>query len=297
MAGRTYEVRPVRVDESFTTGIPPERAIINHGYAYLPGLLDRNAVLDVRTQLLEHAAAAGWLADDTDPVEGIPGPVPHNADDMEDVRPVYRQMQATEAFHVLGHDDALTEVVGAVLDEEFVCLPSKVHRLKFPEDDATPTPPHPDWYFLQGSPDCLTAWVPLGDCPVELGGVAVLAGSHRLGLFWSDWTETSADIAWHGGDFQAGDVLLFHSLTVHGALPHASPKLRLSADYRYQPLRDPVPTAWMVPHYDVGGWDRMYRGWSRGDLQRYWEHLPITVTPDREENVERLAGRCRSRLW
>ena len=42
------------------------------------------------------------------------------------------------------------------------------------------------------------------------------------------------DIEWHTGDFAAGDVLVFHSHTIHKALPNLTPdRLRLSTDNRY----------------------------------------------------------------
>ncbi len=39
---------------------------------------------------------------------------------------------------------------------------------------------------------------------------------------------------WRTTTYQPGDVLLFSSLTVHGAMPNKTKQLRLSADFRYQ---------------------------------------------------------------
>ncbi|MBW3560975.1 MAG: phytanoyl-CoA dioxygenase family protein [Actinobacteria bacterium] len=235
------------------------------------------------------------MAPGTDPADGIPAAAVPDQDDLDAVRPVLREMQRIEALHALGHQPRLLAAVDAVLDEPFFRYPSTVHRLKFPS--GKPTPPHPDWYFLQGSPDSLTAWVPFGDLDASAGGLAVLAGSHRRGLYWSDWKGThDPDVRWHGGDFQAGDVLLFHALTVHASLPNTVTTVRASADYRYQPLRDPVHEAWMVPHFGVGTWDEIADGWT-GPHARYWEGLPVTVITDREEDVERLVGRVRPRLF
>ena len=39
-------------------------------------------------------------------------------------------------------------------------------------------------------------------------------------------------VAWRGGDFAAGDAVIFHNLTVHRGSPNLTDRLRLSADFR-----------------------------------------------------------------
>ena len=39
---------------------------------------------------------------------------------------------------------------------------------------------------------------------------------------------------WASASYRPGDVLVFHSLTVHWAPPNRGERLRLSCDYRYQ---------------------------------------------------------------
>ena len=44
-------------------------------------------------------------------------------------------------------------------------------------------------------------------------------------------------------DYQTGDVVLFHCLTLHKALPNTHlDVLRLSFDVRFQPASDPIHT-------------------------------------------------------
>lgn len=286
---------PVAVQEAFCTDLGPRESLIELGYAFLPSALERNQVLQVRRQLLEHAADAGWLAPGTAPDDAVPTAVVPDQSDLEACRPALRAMQKVEALHALGDSAGLTQVVQEVLGEPFFRYPSTVHRMKFPGEK--PTSPHQDWYFLQGSADSLTAWVPLGDLAATSGGLVALAGSHRLGLYWSDWTDVEdPSIRWHGGDYRAGDVLLFHGLTVHASLPNTGSTVRASADFRYQPLRDPIHEAWTVPHFDVGTWDEIAADWTRPGA-RQWEDLPITVVRDREDDVDLLRGRCRPRLF
>ena len=44
---------------------------------------------------------------------------------------------------------------------------------------------------------------------------------------------------WLTADYRPGDLLVFHSLMIHRALPNTSDRIRLSLDTRYQPLSEP----------------------------------------------------------
>ncbi len=35
---------------------------------------------------------------------------------------------------------------------------------------------------MGGDPECFTAWIPLHDCPINVGPLRVLEGSHRFGF-------------------------------------------------------------------------------------------------------------------
>ena len=88
-------------------------------------------------------------------------------------------------------------------------------------------------YAVGGIQDMLTSWLPLMEVPVRLGGLAVLPGGHHwppqpprpLGGYESGWATTG---------YQPGDVLIFHCLTPHAALPNTGSALRISGDFRWQ---------------------------------------------------------------
>jgi len=85
-----------------------------------------------------------------------------------------------------------------------------------------------------------TSWVPLGEVPRSLGGLAVQPGSQRgnrvryrpLAHLESGWVTT---------DYEPGDVLVFHCLTTHAALPNRESRMRFSAEYRWQLADQPAP--------------------------------------------------------
>jgi hypothetical protein len=169
----------------------------------------------------------------------------------------------------------------------------------FPNNNAFKTPPHQDYIHIQGAEATYTAWFPLGDCPADLGGLAVLAGSHRAGVLPVSpapgaggvgvETEDLA-LSWVTGDFLLGDVLLFHSHTVHRALDNRSPdRLRLSVDFRYQGMSAPVTEGSLKPHFSRLPWDDIYAGWKSHRFQYYWRRSDLRIVAPRPR--DELIGR------
>lgn len=294
----------VTADRPFVTTSDPRAAVLEHGYVFLPGLLDPERVLATRRALLTAASGAGWLEPGSDPDDALPGDRTHDERDVEDYKTAYVDVQRAQPFHELAHSDALLDVVEQVLGEPSFALPFKIGRFSFPGSDLGPTAPHQDYYYIQGSTDTLTAWVPLGACASGGGRLVALAGSHRLGPLPPIPLEKTPGfrmetshlgLEWHGGDYQPGDVLLFHSLTVHGAEANTTDHVRVSADYRYQPVADPIADNSLEPHYRVTTWDDVYADWTDDTLQYYWKALPLDVRPV-SSSVDGLMTRGVSRL-
>ena len=201
------------------------------------------------------------------------------------------QIQQLETFHALAHEPALLAVMEILLGEGAFPQPLGVMRLVFPDNPEVTTPPHQDYRNNQGTRRLTAAWIPLADCPLECGPLAVLPGSHRLGLLPLDFhlgpgnrqavlpTEEAAS-HWVTADFKAGDVLLFPSLTVHKALPNQHPsRMRLSVDFRYQPEGEALTEQCLQPHFNRQDWAQIYRHWSSERLQYYWRQKRYTVVP------------------
>ena len=267
-------------DSSRHVGDPAAlRAVMREdGYVFLPGLLSRDRVASVRADYCEVLSQVGWLSPGTDPLEARPGPVVHRHV-HEDLGwyDGYVALQRLESFHELAHDPSLTTVVAGLVDDETVVVhPLKIARVTFPGSDC-PTPAHQDFFFIPGSPRAITAWVPLGDYAQEFGGLQVLPASHRDGVrphvpqpgAGGSGIDVDPSADWHGTDYGMGDVLLFSALTCHRAPPNGADRLRLSADYRYQSLREPLLGACLEPHERpfaggtvVPGWDELTADWS-----------------------------------
>lgn len=248
------------------------------GYLFFRGLLPADVIGDVRDQLARILHDSNWLAPGTAAVDLI---APERA--VEEGSPgffgAYTAIQSTEAFHQLAVRPELLALAARLLGEEAFAHPAHICRIAPPSPGANPTPIHQDYRFIQGCIDTLTTWLPLSAAPPEIGGLRVFAGSPRLGVLpvrASDgpgMMRAEADEnhpEWRTTSYQPGDVLLFGSLTVHGAMPNRTKQLRLSADFRYQAVSAPMARDLLgtgKPHYhpDVPDFPTLTRGWTSTD--------------------------------
>ena len=208
------------------------------GALLLRRLLDGGLVERVRTVALDAARATGWLHPDRPPSDGIarPGLAVGAYDDawLE----VQRAVVGDPSWDALGTAPPLRLALEAVLGAP----PEGGHGsvLRAFSTAGETTPPHQERAFIGGRPNAWTAWIPLGECPRELGGLAVMPGSHRRGPLphaGDHCTRVPEGQPWACADYDPGDVLLVHCQTLHRALPNRDPagRLRLSADFRFRP--------------------------------------------------------------
>jgi hypothetical protein len=154
-------------------------------------------------------------------------------------------------------------------------------------------PPHCDTVFMgRGTPDVLTAWIPFGDLDIGAGGLMILEHSHltsprRLADYlrqdvdsfcengpnagaiatgamkwehWRDQTDWNGEITddphalaeawetrWLSADYRMGDALIFTMRTVHAGTDNETDPLRLSTDSRYQRADQPIDPRWIGP--------------------------------------------------
>ena len=244
------------------------------GYLWLRGLLDPADVLDFRRRYFEAMGPTGLVAPGSDPVEGL--------------------YSGTEQRGLPGR--VLHEVVRWARYEQF-CLsrpildfyerlfaaPAYLHRRKLirhsrPGDRAC-TGAHYDLVYLRGGTDRLcTSWIPIGDVPVERGGLVYLEGSDAWGRrLEADYGASSAglpsaervkaynqfmaagwlgqDLAalagqmngrWLVADYGAGDMVVHSPYMIHASTSNVDPsgRIRLSTDIRFQSVHDAIDPRW-----------------------------------------------------
>jgi ectoine hydroxylase-related dioxygenase (phytanoyl-CoA dioxygenase family) len=174
--------------------------------------------------------------------------------------------------------------------DEFLSGISYLHKRKIMRftqpGTATATPAHYDLVYLRGGTSrIVTAWVPLGDTPVDMGGLVYLEGSHAIGTrmeaefrqkndeltpderisaFNRNMTEggwVSKDLPdmaerfssrWLTADYEAGDVVLHSPYMIHASTTNQSAdRIRLSTDIRYQNVDDEIDARW-GNHWSLG---------------------------------------------
>ena len=182
---------------------------------------------------------------------------------------VYKKMLRLPLFNELPQDAFYIGLFERLLSGPVFNHRMHIGRVSFPNNLVQTTPPHQDFHYIAGSANTYTVWTPIGDVPRAVGGLAVLAKSNRKGFqkhsFFPEQKyagsgfdeatcrELFGPLAWHTADFTAGDVLLFHSHTVHKAIPNTSGNiLRLSADNRYQLAGTETGPAAHRTHHDLG---------------------------------------------
>jgi ectoine hydroxylase-related dioxygenase (phytanoyl-CoA dioxygenase family) len=247
------------------------------GYLFLPGYLGREPVLEARREVARRIEAAGLLAPGTPAEELVAHPdadVAFMPELAADNAPVYRLLYE-------GPMIALYERLlgGEVRHFDFTWM-----RAVAP---GRGTPPHMDIVFMgRGTTRLFTSWTPLGDIPIEMGGLMILERSHKHDRINNHYGRKDVDqyCLNHAGDeepvmgrggnigrggalsnhpaklrdrlggrwlttnFHMGDVLLFSMFTIHTSLDNHSDRIRISSDTRYQLASEPIDERWIGEH-------------------------------------------------
>jgi ectoine hydroxylase-related dioxygenase (phytanoyl-CoA dioxygenase family) len=265
----------------------------SRGYALIRGVLPRADIKHVLGEVTEVLSAAGWLLPGHDPIGHIANNSAACGDPDPSFKRTYREIFSLESFHALPHHLALKRVMNLLVGEQVLVHPKPIGRLIFPNCDSLTVHAHQDYRFMSGDPECFTVWIPLHDCPTELGPLQILEGSHRLGVVEHEDenlhvpeipTEAVRGGDWVSGQISAGDVLIFHSLTVHAASANRSHQLRISMDCRFQNYGRAIHPGNLAFAGESGkSWETMYARWRSDDLKYYWKGMPLKFQPSKSE--------------
>ena len=244
------------------------------GYLFLRGFWNRDRVQTVRDSLTSQLHQLGFLQPGTprDEARCIPG----------------KEVGRAMGNPLDQHDPALRELVFGEhvtsFFEEFLGGPARHFDFIWFRTKGTGkgSPIHCDLVYMgRGTPNVYTLWVPLGDVPLEMGGLLMLEGSHKksaelqtylardvdsycsnhddaaefaAGRKWWDGTLSNNPVALQeslGGrwltaeNFQLGDAVIFNMTLVHGSLDNTTDRVRLSTDTRFQLASEPVDERWI----------------------------------------------------
>ncbi|MEO8882033.1 MAG: phytanoyl-CoA dioxygenase family protein [Devosia sp.] len=246
------------------------------GYLWLKWFLDPAAVMEFRGYVFRHLAESGLTASGADPRQGIlgPGEVDKSLADRRLMALV--RSTAYEGFCV---QPRLSRFMDEFLNGLSYLHKRKIMRYTQP-NTPTATPAHYDLIYLRGGTShIVTAWIPIGDVPVEMGGLVYLEGSHRIGVdMEKEFSRNAADMTpeekinaynknmteggwvskdlpdmadrfntrWLIADYEAGDVMLHSPYMIHASTTNVDVqnRIRLSTDIRFQNVDDEIDARW-----------------------------------------------------
>jgi len=248
----------------------------DEGYLFLPGLLDRADVLAARRVCAERLAAKGMLRDDADLMDCLVRPGVDSGFDISLAKNNEPLMRVLYDGPMMALFERL--IGGPVLHFDYTWF-----RAVAP---GRGTPPHMDIVYMgRGTQRLYTGWTPIGDVPIETGGLLVLERSHKHDRLNAGYGSKDVDTycenrrepgfakmggggniraggalsenpvklrerlggRWLTADFRAGDVLIFSVFLVHCSLDNHSQSIRMSSDSRYQSAAEPADHRWIGP--------------------------------------------------
>jgi len=246
------------------------------GYLWLKGFLDPAAVIEFRGYVFRHLAESGLTAAGADPREGISGGGEVNKSLADRRLMALVRSTAYEGFCV---QPRLSRFMDEFLNGLSYLHKRKIMRYTQPNTPAA-TPAHYDLIYLRGGTSrIVTAWIPIGDVPVEMGGLVYLEGSHAIGVdMEKEFSRNAADMTpeekinaynknmteggwvskdlpdmadrfntrWLIADYEAGDVMLHSPYMIHASTTNvdARNRIRLSTDIRFQNVEDEIDARW-----------------------------------------------------
>ena len=242
--------------------------IATDGYVFMRGLLDPDVVRRVGSDGLASLQAAGWTEPSEDPVTARPR-LPIRAIKMRDAfgDRGYMRIFSDPGFNSLPFTTPMADLMAQILGPDGFCYPLKLPRVVYPAALVPHQPGnfvHQDYNAVQ---DMFTCWTPLGDVPRSLGGLALKPGSQQTSRVRHRPLD-QLEPGWVTSDYQAGDVLVFHCLTTHAALPNREGRMRFSAEYRWQLADQPAPRRLVIGPRGQEIGSRMFAG------TRWWRPVP-----------------------
>jgi len=246
------------------------------GYLWLRGILDREDVLAFRARYFEAMRDTGLLQDDSSAVDGLysDGDVNQNA-----INKAKAELVRSAAYESFCLSDEIWQFYEALLGDAVYLHKRKLIR-HVPPQTTIATGAHYDLVYLRGGTDSVcSSWIPLGDIPVEMGGLVYLENSHHIGReMEAAFSQKSAELPreeqisaynkymdktgwltkdlpaladrtdsrWLMADYEAGDMVIHGAYTIHASTNNidSQGRLRLSTDIRYQRLREEIDARW-----------------------------------------------------
>ncbi len=243
------------------------------GYLWLKNLISSDEVLELRRRFFTAYADSGLLMPGTDPAQGI-----YSGAAVGRSKTTLYEVVRWAAYEAFCLSKPIRDFYEAFLGGAVYLHKRKIVRMSKPGDPGC-TGAHYDLVYLRGGTDRLcSSWIPIGDCPVDMGGLIYLEGSDAFGrrkeaefaLLNADlppqerisaynrnmnagWLTkdlpamaNELDSRWLMADYEAGDMVIHSPYMIHASTMNVNSegRMRLSTDIRYQLVSDDIDTRW-----------------------------------------------------
>lgn len=243
----------------------------SQGYLWLKGILDPQRVLDFRRRYFEAFTPVGLLEAGTEPVDGI-----YSGSGKGSVQKILGEVVQWASYEAFCLAPEIWQFYEKLLGGPVYLHKRKLIRATTPDDSCTGA--HYDLTYLRAGTDRVcTSWIPIGDIPVEMGGLIYLEGSDALGrqleaefstknahlppedrisAYNKNMSETGwltkdlpslanrLNSRWLLADYETGDMVVHSPYMIHASTTNTRMRMRLSTDIRYQLVRDAIDPRW-----------------------------------------------------
>ena len=270
------------------------------GYIWMKHVIPREDVFDLREQYFQTISSTGLLAPDSSPRDGIfdstLDPAKHQglgAMPEESAQKTLDEIHGSKEYQdFIVHPDLRDWVRRIMGWEKETAMKRGLLRHNVPGSKA-PSGIHYDQLFLRaGDPVFVTAWVPIGDCAADGGGLMYLEDSTELGEKIENRFEEEQDKEgmsreqrisaynyimgelghlshnaeewakndglgkkWMVADYEAGDVVFHSPWMIHSSSRNSDKlgRIRLSSDLRFYEEGANIDERWAKPFYHDDG--------------------------------------------
>jgi ectoine hydroxylase-related dioxygenase (phytanoyl-CoA dioxygenase family) len=238
--------------------------LADDGYLYITEALDTDAVVAARREVMQRLVDVDEIQEPA--IEGLSTGTSRRGELIDDLGAFWKSVSEGPRLRRVTHGGNLAAIMARILDG--AVRPYDFLWLRATRPGGASAYHFDHVYMNRGTDRLLTAWIPLGDVPLEDGPLAIVEGSHR----WDDLIDAyrgfdvDRDTSRPGhvttepvtlarergtrlltGDFKSGDVVVFSMFTLHGSLDNRSSigRVRLSCDTRYQRANEPFDERWV----------------------------------------------------
>lgn len=179
-------------------------------------------------------------------LEAADAVVEEGRDDYDEDRHDVIQEVLIQLMNVWQQDDRLAELVtsqrlGRLAADLMSVEDARIYhdQIFYKPPGGDPTPWHQDEYYWPfDTPNTISIWIPLEDCPAEAGSLEYARGSHRYGQFGESGISRESDSSFRrliqergfevnpAMDLSAGDALFHAGWLLHRAVANRTPEPR-----------------------------------------------------------------------